>query len=104
MSLMNEFNWFPGDAVCTGCGSVLEDQIIISEVQFQENSAGGASVIGQYVSAEGMEKCSIRFVQCYCVISIVSPEAYKKGVSTTYSPIRNTHFRGVLSRLYSIVD
>ena len=42
-----------GDAVCTGCGSVLEDQIIVSEIQFQENSAGGASVIGQYVSAEG---------------------------------------------------
>ena len=42
-----------GDAVCTGCGSVLEDQIIVSEVQFQENSAGGASVVGQYVSAEG---------------------------------------------------
>jgi len=42
-----------GDAVCTGCGSVLEDQIIVSEVQFQENSAGGASVIGQYVSSEG---------------------------------------------------
>ena len=42
-----------GDAVCTGCGSVLEDQIIVSEVQFQENAAGGAAVIGQYVSAEG---------------------------------------------------
>lgn len=42
-----------GDAVCTGCGSVLEDQIIVSEVQFQENSAGTSSVIGQYVSSEG---------------------------------------------------
>ncbi|XP_071080554.1 transcription factor IIIB 90 kDa subunit-like [Haliotis cracherodii] len=42
-----------GDAVCTNCGSVLEDQIIVSEVQFQENSAGGASVIGQYVSQDG---------------------------------------------------
>ena len=44
-----------GDAVCTGCGSVLEDQIIVSEIQFQENSAGGASVVGQYVSAEGKD-------------------------------------------------
>ena len=43
-----------GDAVCMGCGSVLEDNIIISEVQFQENSIGGASAIGQFVSAEGM--------------------------------------------------
>ena len=42
-----------GDAVCTNCGSVLEDQIIVSEVQFQENASGGANVIGQYVSAEG---------------------------------------------------
>ncbi|XP_041351283.1 transcription factor IIIB 90 kDa subunit-like [Gigantopelta aegis] len=42
-----------GDAVCTNCGSVLEDQIIVSEVQFQENAAGGASVIGQYVSTDG---------------------------------------------------
>ena len=42
-----------GDAVCTNCGSVLEDQIIVSEVQFQENSAGASSVIGQYVSSEG---------------------------------------------------
>ncbi|XP_064621362.1 transcription factor IIIB 90 kDa subunit-like isoform X2 [Lineus longissimus] len=42
-----------GDAVCTNCGSVLEDQIIVSEIQFQENSIGGTSVIGQYVSSEG---------------------------------------------------
>ena len=42
-----------GDAVCTSCGSVLEDNIIVSEVQFAENSMGGASVIGQFVSAEG---------------------------------------------------
>ena len=42
-----------GDAVCTSCGSVLDDQIIVSEVQFQENSTGVSSVIGQYVSSEG---------------------------------------------------
>ncbi|XP_060564800.1 transcription factor IIIB 90 kDa subunit-like [Ruditapes philippinarum] len=45
-----------GDAVCTGCGSVLEDQIIVSEVQFQENSGGGSSLIGQFVSSEGPGK------------------------------------------------
>ncbi|NWU90574.1 TF3B factor, partial [Upupa epops] len=32
-----------GDAVCTGCGSVLEDNIIVSEVQFVENSGGGGA-------------------------------------------------------------
>ncbi|KAK3516133.1 hypothetical protein QTP70_005421 [Hemibagrus guttatus] len=41
-----------GSAVCTACGSVLEDNIIVSEVQFVENSAGGASAIGQFVSAD----------------------------------------------------
>lgn len=45
-----------GDAVCTGCGSVLEDQIIVSEVQFQENSGGGSSLIGQFVSSDGPGK------------------------------------------------
>ncbi|EDO28578.1 predicted protein, partial [Nematostella vectensis] len=45
-----------GDAVCMGCGSVLEDNIIVSEVQFQENSLGGTSAIGQFVSSEGKEQ------------------------------------------------
>uniref|UniRef100_A0A8C6E470 Transcription factor IIIB 90 kDa subunit n=1 Tax=Moschus moschiferus TaxID=68415 RepID=A0A8C6E470_MOSMO len=42
-----------GDAVCTGCGSVLEDSIIVSEVQFVENSGGGSSAVGQFVSLDG---------------------------------------------------
>lgn len=42
-----------GDAVCIGCGSVVESLCIVSEIEFQENSAGNASVIGQFVSAEG---------------------------------------------------
>ncbi|CAH0594115.1 unnamed protein product [Chrysodeixis includens] len=41
-----------GDAVCTSCGSVLEDNIIVAEIEFQENAHGGASTIGQFVSAE----------------------------------------------------
>ncbi|KAM3962438.1 brf RNA polymerase III subunit [Aphomia sociella] len=41
-----------GDAVCTSCGTVLEDNIIVAEVEFQENAHGGASAIGQFVSAE----------------------------------------------------
>lgn len=46
-----------GDAVCVGCGNVLEDTLIVSEVQFAENSAGGSSVIGQFVNAEGLLFC-----------------------------------------------
>ncbi|XP_037079922.1 transcription factor IIIB 90 kDa subunit-like, partial [Pollicipes pollicipes] len=42
-----------GDAVCTGCGSVLEEHIIVSEVQFQENAHGGSNAIGQFVGADG---------------------------------------------------
>ncbi|XP_063296180.1 transcription factor IIIB 90 kDa subunit [Pelobates fuscus] len=40
-----------GDAVCTGCGSVLEDNIIVSEVQFVE-SGGASAAVGQFVSSE----------------------------------------------------
>lgn len=42
-----------GDAVCTNCGSVLEDQIIVSEIQFEEHATGASSVIGQFVSTDG---------------------------------------------------
>lgn len=41
-----------GDAVCMSCGSVLEDNIIVSEVQFEEAGHGQASAVGQFVSAE----------------------------------------------------
>ncbi|KAF7251876.1 Transcription factor IIIB 90 kDa subunit [Varanus komodoensis] len=44
-----------GDAVCTGCGSVLEDNIIVSEVQFVENSGGGSSAVGQFVSLDEID-------------------------------------------------
>lgn len=42
-----------GDAVCTGCGSVLENSIIVSEIQFEENAHGGSRAIGQLVSMDG---------------------------------------------------
>ncbi|XP_037274567.2 brf RNA polymerase III subunit isoform X1 [Rhipicephalus microplus] len=38
-----------GDAVCTGCGSVLENSIIVSDIQFEENAHGGSRAIGQLV-------------------------------------------------------
>lgn len=37
--------------VCMNCGSVLEDSLIVSEVQFEE-VGHGAAAIGQFVSAE----------------------------------------------------
>ncbi|XP_017318981.1 BRF1 RNA polymerase III transcription initiation factor subunit a isoform X1 [Ictalurus punctatus] len=41
-----------GDAVCMGCGSVLEDNIIVSEVMFVESSAGASSAVGQFVASD----------------------------------------------------
>lgn len=41
-----------GDAVCTNCGSVLEDNIIVSEVQFEESANGVANAVGQFVAAD----------------------------------------------------
>lgn len=51
-----------GNAVCVSCGSVIEDNFIVSEVNFQENSLGGTSVIGQFVSSEGIKR-TIRFIE-----------------------------------------
>ncbi|KAL2098636.1 hypothetical protein ACEWY4_005116 [Coilia grayii] len=42
-----------GDAVCVGCGSVLEDNIIVSEVTFVESSGGGISAVGTFVASDG---------------------------------------------------
>ncbi|XP_034017999.1 BRF1 RNA polymerase III transcription initiation factor subunit b [Thalassophryne amazonica] len=48
-----------GSAVCTGCGSVLEDNIIVSEVQFVEGSGGVSSAVGQFVSSDGPVKAPV---------------------------------------------
>ncbi|XP_034555245.1 BRF1 RNA polymerase III transcription initiation factor subunit b [Notolabrus celidotus] len=48
-----------GSAVCTGCGAVLEDNIIVSEVQFVEGSGGVSSAVGQFVSADGPVKAPL---------------------------------------------
>ena len=50
-----------GDRVCTSCGTVLEEQLIVSDIHFQENAAGGSSVIGQFVPLDGMGKLKIYF-------------------------------------------
>ena len=49
-----------GNAVCVNCGTVIEDNFIVSEVNFAENSLGGTSVIGQFVPSEG--KCLWRTI------------------------------------------
>jgi transcription factor IIIB subunit 2 len=47
-----EYDTGRGDAVCTSCGTVLEDNIIVSEVTFQEHSSGASTLVGQFVSSE----------------------------------------------------
>ncbi|XP_076663548.1 brf RNA polymerase III subunit [Andrena cerasifolii] len=41
-----------GDAVCTECGFVLEDQLIVSETAFKESPSGNMMVLGQFVSSD----------------------------------------------------
>lgn len=43
-----------GDTVCTGCGTVLEENNIVSQVQFVSNSDGSPAMVGQFVPGEGM--------------------------------------------------
>ena len=48
-----------GSAVCTNCGAVVDDQMIVSEVTFAETSTGG-QVMGQYVPQSGRRCCGVR--------------------------------------------
>uniref|UniRef100_A0A8C7YI92 Transcription factor IIIB 90 kDa subunit n=1 Tax=Oryzias sinensis TaxID=183150 RepID=A0A8C7YI92_9TELE len=45
-----------GNAVCMSCGSVLDDNIIVSEVEFVETGGGGSLAVGQFVSSEGGQR------------------------------------------------
>lgn len=36
-----------GDSTCMGCGTVLEESTIVSDVAFQENAGGGHSLVGK---------------------------------------------------------
>nr|XP_039248535.1 transcription factor IIIB 90 kDa subunit-like [Styela clava] len=45
-----------GATVCMGCGTVLEENSIVSEVSFMENADGSSSMVGQFVSGEGANK------------------------------------------------
>uniref|UniRef100_A0A3P9J7D0 Transcription factor IIIB 90 kDa subunit n=1 Tax=Oryzias latipes TaxID=8090 RepID=A0A3P9J7D0_ORYLA len=44
-----------GNAVCMSCGSVLDDNIIVSEVEFVETGGGGSLAVGQFVSSEAKQ-------------------------------------------------
>jgi hypothetical protein len=41
-----------GDATCMGCGTVLEEGRIVTDVQFHDAGAGGYEVIGEFFNLE----------------------------------------------------
>lgn len=45
-----------GDTFCTKCGSVIEENLIVSELQFEEGSHGAANLIGRMVSSDANYK------------------------------------------------
>lgn len=45
-----------GDTLCTVCGSVIEENLIVSELQFEEGSHGAANLIGRMVSNDANYK------------------------------------------------
>ncbi|KAG0216053.1 transcription factor TFIIIB subunit brf1 [Mortierella sp. NVP41] len=44
-----EYDSGQGNATCTGCGAVLEENTIIAEITFNESGGGAASVVGTFV-------------------------------------------------------
>lgn len=57
-----------GDAVCTNCGSVLEDNIIVSEVQFEE-AHGASNAVGQFVSSDSKGGGSFSYYKSYIYLT-----------------------------------
>lgn len=45
-----------GDTYCTKCGAVIEENLIVSELQFEEGSHGAANLIGRMVSSDANYK------------------------------------------------
>lgn len=41
-----------GQTICRGCGTVVSESNIVSEVQFAETSGGGHSMMGQHVGSD----------------------------------------------------
>lgn len=47
-----ETEFWDGATTCAGCGTVLEDSAIVSDITFAENSAGGAIVQGSFIGGD----------------------------------------------------
>jgi len=42
-----------GASICVACGVVVEENAIVSSVEFSEGAGGTSSLIGQFVGASG---------------------------------------------------
>ena len=49
-----------GTSVCVGCGNVVEENAIVSEVTFGETGSGAAMVQGSFVGAGSSTSCPVR--------------------------------------------
>lgn len=59
-----DFDAARGDAVCIQCGAVLEENTIVNEVTFAQDSGGASSVVGQFVSATpGLRSAGLGFAK-----------------------------------------
>jgi transcription factor IIIB 90 kDa subunit len=60
-----EYDAAAGNGFCIKCGTVIEENAIVSEISFGETSAGAAMVQGSYVG-QGSSECSTNsgFVIC----------------------------------------
>ncbi|XP_074108064.1 transcription factor IIIB 90 kDa subunit-like [Cotesia typhae] len=41
-----------GDTVCTGCGLVTEDQMLVNEVEFTQTASGQSEAVGQFLGSD----------------------------------------------------
>ena len=48
-----------GEVYCTKCGHVVESNIIVSELQFEEGGRGGSHIIGKHVGESGYARANI---------------------------------------------
>lgn len=62
---MIEYDAAAGNGFCVKCGTVIEENAIVSEISFGETSAGAAMVQGSYVG-QGSSECSTNFGCVVC--------------------------------------
>lgn len=78
-----------GETICTNCGTVLQENTIVSEVGFTETSSGAAAVTGSFVGQHASEFRSSSLVVVYAdepwtaSTRIVGPHGRTSGVESS---------------------